>query len=72
MMALRYCDRSLMLKGGRIFCYGGREILSADRISEVYGVGVMVKEEQDGAWIIPDVRLDAADTKTGTEDHKKM
>jgi iron complex transport system ATP-binding protein len=64
-MALRYCDRFLMLKEGRVFCYGGREILSADRIREVYGVGVMVKEDQDGAWIIPDVRQGAADTRTG-------
>lgn len=71
-MALRYCDRFLMLKEGRVFCYGGREVLSADRIREIYGVGVMVKEDQDGVWIIPDARQDAADTRAGTEANKKM
>ncbi len=39
-LALRYCDRFVMMKEGAIDCAGGREVVNADSIRRVYGVDV--------------------------------
>lgn len=54
-MAVRYCDKLLMLKDGRIYGYGGREIISEKTIREVYGIGARIREDEDGMWIIPEM-----------------
>ncbi|MDY6985264.1 MAG: ABC transporter ATP-binding protein [Candidatus Thermoplasmatota archaeon] len=54
-MAVRYCDRLLMLNKGRVYSFGGREILSKESIREVYGINAKIKEDEDGTWIIPGI-----------------
>lgn len=43
-LALGYCDRFLFLREGRVFRYGGDEIITSQTISEVYGTTATVAE----------------------------
>ncbi len=54
-MAVRYCDRLLMLNKGRVYSCGGKEILSEESIREVYGINAKIKKDEDGIWIIPGI-----------------
>lgn len=51
--ALRYSDRFIMLKDGKIFAEGGREIINPDNIKEVYGVDVFIGEINGISVIVP-------------------
>ena len=35
-LAMRYCDRFLFLKDGKIFAYGGKEIMTKECLESVY------------------------------------
>jgi iron complex transport system ATP-binding protein len=52
-MAVRYCDRLLMLCSGRVYASGARDILTKESIRQVYGVDVRINEDSGGMWIIP-------------------
>ena len=41
-LALRYCDRVLLLKDGEVYCHGHRSILDRTTLKEVYGVDAKV------------------------------
>ena len=43
-LALRFCDRFLLLKGGQVYRYGDRNILDSEALKEVYGVNDKVVE----------------------------
>ena len=43
-LALRFCDRFLLLKDGQNFRYGGREVLDSEALRQVYGVEAKVVE----------------------------
>ena len=43
-LALRFCDQFLLLKDGQVYRHGGREILDATAMKEVYGVAAKVVE----------------------------
>lgn len=43
-LALRFCDRFLMLRDGTVYRYGGREILDPLSLRETYGVDAKVVE----------------------------
>ena len=43
-LALRFCDRFLLLKGGQVYRYGDRNILDSEALKEVYGVNAKVVE----------------------------
>ncbi|MGQ9676266.1 MAG: ABC transporter ATP-binding protein [Chloroflexota bacterium] len=42
-LALRFANRFLMMKDGRIYAAGGREVLTAENIKVVYGVNVAIE-----------------------------
>lgn len=50
----RYSNRIIMLKEGKIFAAGGKEILTAENIKEVYGVRVSLKKHNGNMVIIPE------------------
>ena len=43
-LALRFCDRFLLLKDGQVYRHGGRDILDSAALQEVYGVAAKVVE----------------------------
>ena len=43
-LALRFCDRFLLLKDGQVYRYGDRSILDSTALKEVYGVDAKVVE----------------------------
>ena len=43
-LALRFCDRFLLLKDGQVYRYGDRSILDSTALKEVYGVNAKVVE----------------------------
>ena len=43
-LALRFCDRFLLLKDGQVFRYGDRSILDSEAFRQVYGVQAKVVE----------------------------
>ena len=52
-LATRYCDNILMLKNGKIFASGGKEILSPKNIRSVYGIDVKVIQDSETKIIVP-------------------
>ena len=43
-LALRFCDRFLLLKDGQVYRYGDRSVLDSDALRQVYGVDAKVVE----------------------------
>ena len=52
-LALRYCDKFIILHQGKVFASGGQEIISKENIETVYGVEVEVIEKDDMKFVIP-------------------
>ena len=46
-LALRFCDRFLLLKDGQVYRHGDRSILDSTALKEVYGVDAKVVEVED-------------------------
>jgi len=51
-LALRYCDRFLFLKSGRVHCYGDESIVTREVISDVYGVDSVVAQVEGRKVIV--------------------
>ena len=59
-LALRYCDRVVLLDEGRVAAVGEpREVLSADAINRVYRVEVVQGEHDGKAFVLPWQRVDS-------------
>lgn len=43
-LALRYADRFVIMRGGRIHCAGGRDVVTSDVLRDVYGIEVEIGE----------------------------
>lgn len=43
-LALRFCDRFLLMKDGRVYRFGGRDVIDGQALREVYGVEAKVVE----------------------------
>ena len=43
-LALRFCDRFLLLKDGQVYRHGDRSILDSEALREVYGVNAKIAE----------------------------
>ena len=43
-LALRFCDKFLLLKDGQVYRHGGRDILDSTALKEVYGVDAKIVE----------------------------
>jgi len=52
-LALRYSDRFIFLKDGTIYAAGGREVVTPEVISEVYGVSVDIMQFKGLPVVVP-------------------
>ena len=43
-LALRFCDRFLLMKDGQVYRYGDRTVLDSEALKEVYGVDAKIVE----------------------------
>lgn len=58
-LALRFCDRFLMLKDGKVSACGSRDIVTKETLEQVYGVPVDLVEYEDTFLVVP-LRRDEA------------
>ena len=57
-LAARFCDRIVLLAGGRIVCTGSaREVLTPDNLRDVYGVSARINTAADEFSVVPWRRL---------------
>jgi iron complex transport system ATP-binding protein len=52
-LALRFSDKFIMLKDGKIFAEGGKEVINPENIEAVYGVRVHVDEYKGIPIVVP-------------------
>ena len=52
-LALRYADRFLLLKDGKLFAAGGREVITEVAIKAVYGIEATIIEVAGSPTIVP-------------------
>ena len=53
-LALRFCDRFLLLKDGEVFRYGDRSVLDGEALRQVYGVQAKVVEVEGRHMVLVD------------------
>ena len=53
-LALRFCDRFLLLREGEVYRYGGAEIFDADALRDVYGVKGSIVQVQGQSLVLID------------------
>ncbi len=53
-LALRYCDRFIMLKEGMVFAEGGKEMFTTGSIETVYGINVSVLDNNGRTLVVPE------------------
>jgi len=51
--ALRYADRFIFLKGGKVHAQGGAEVITPQVIEEVYGLPVIIGEIAGMRCVVP-------------------
>ena len=51
--ALRYADRFILLKGGKVHAHGGVEVITSEVIEEVYGLPVIIGEVAGMRCVVP-------------------
>ncbi|MGA9189768.1 MAG: ABC transporter ATP-binding protein [Methanosarcina sp.] len=51
--ALRYADRFIFLKGGKVHAHGGVEVVTSEMIEEVYGLPVVIGEIAGMRCVVP-------------------
>ena len=56
-LALKYCDKLIILDKGKIFACGGKETLSRENVEAVYGVKVSILRNNGRFYIIPEESL---------------
>ncbi|WP_457612271.1 ABC transporter ATP-binding protein [Methanocaldococcus sp.] len=52
-LALRYCDKYILMKDGKIYGYGNKKIINENSIKEVYGVNATIKNIDNIPIVIP-------------------
>lgn len=52
-LALRYCDKFLFVKNGKVYAYGGKEIVTPGNIRAVYGISAAVETVRGVPTVIP-------------------
>ena len=59
--AARYCDRLVLLDGGRLVADGTPgEVLTPERLRDVYGISARIEHSADGTLVVPAARVDPA------------
>lgn len=57
-LAIRYCDKFLLLKESKVFAFGGVEVMTPENIEEVYGIHVHIIEHRGVPVVVPFARHD--------------
>jgi len=52
-LAVRYCNRFILMRGGRIHAAGGQEVITPKNIRDVYGMDAYVEEFKGIPMVIP-------------------
>lgn len=52
-LAIRYCDKFILLNNNRIFAHGGIEIMTPENISAIYGIPVTIHKFNGVSVIVP-------------------
>lgn len=52
-LALRYCDRFLLIRESHVYSYGGAETVNCDSIREVYGMKVTIQTVAGYPTVVP-------------------
>ncbi len=52
-LAIRYCDRFVLLKNAKVFAYGGEETITPENLEEVYGIEVDIIYHAGIPLIVP-------------------
>lgn len=52
-LSLRYSDRFIMMRGGKVFAVGGPEVITVENISRVYDIDVYVESVRGRPIVIP-------------------
>ena len=52
-LALRYCDRFLLIKEGRVLDCGGPEVITPESIQQVYGISADIITHNGHRIVIP-------------------
>ncbi|HQA50583.1 MAG TPA: ABC transporter ATP-binding protein [Syntrophomonadaceae bacterium] len=52
-LAIRYCERFLLLKDAQVFAYGGLEVMTPENIEEVYRIHVHIIEHMGIPVVVP-------------------
>ncbi len=53
-MAIRYASKIMMLKEGKIFANGNRDIITTDNIENLYDIKVRIIKDKEKLFVIPD------------------
>ena len=51
-LALQFCDRFLLLKGGEVYRYGDRSVLDSEALEQAYGVNAKVVKIEDRHMVL--------------------
>jgi len=54
-IALSYADKIMLLKDGKIFAFGGVEILDGKTLKEVYGIEAEIVRYNGRMLVVPEV-----------------
>lgn len=52
-LALRYCDRFLLLRNGRVLAHGGTEVMTPENIGEIYQMPVTIESVRGFRVVVP-------------------
>ena len=55
-LALRYCDKFLLMKENQVYAYGGEDIINEETMTAVYGIKIKVRQIDGEKFIIPCAR----------------
>ena len=64
-LALRYCNRFLLMKENQIYAYGTEDIINEETMTAVYGIRIKVRQIDGEKFIIPCARKNVATFVTG-------
>ncbi len=52
-LAIRYASNIMMLKNGKVFAYGGKEVITEDNLEFLYDIKVNIVKNDDNFHVIP-------------------
>ncbi len=52
-MAIRYANKILMLKGGKIFACGGKETITEENVENLYNIKIKIIRDNKNIFIVP-------------------